>query len=165
MAPWGWISDAATATSSSARRSPGASAAPVTGSTTAVTASRFLVRVPVLSVQMTSTAPSASTAFRLFTSTCFLARRTPPIASASVRVGSRPSGTLATMMPSMNTTLTHSGRPIATPYAKNPRPITSATAVRMRTMRATSRSSGVGGRRTSTDSAATLPNSVRRPVA
>ncbi len=35
----------------------------------------------------------------------------------------------------------------------------------MRTMRETSRSRGVGGRRTSTLSVAILPNSVRRPVA
>ena len=74
-----------------------------------------MVSVPVLSVQMTSTEPSASTAFRLFTSTFFFARRRPPIARASVNVGSRPSGTFATMMPSMNTTFTQSGRPMATP--------------------------------------------------
>ena len=84
-------------------------------STTPVTASWFLVKVPVLSVQITSTEPSASTAFRLFTSTFFRARRRPPMASARVSVGRRPSGTLATMMPTMNTTLIQIPRPMATP--------------------------------------------------
>ena len=134
-------------------------------SITPVTASSFLVNVPVLSVQMTSTEPSASTAFRLLTRTFFFARRRPPIANASVKVGSKPSGTLATMMPNMNTTLTQSGRPMAMPQQKKAPPMTIATAVRMRTMRDTSRSSGVGGRGTCTLSAAILPNSVRDPVA
>jgi hypothetical protein len=64
---------------------------------------------------MTSTEPSASTAFRLFTRTFFLARRSPPMARARISVGRSPSGTFATTMPSMNTTFTHSGRPVATP--------------------------------------------------
>ena len=87
------------------------------------------------------------------------------MARASVSVGRSPSGTLATMMPSMNTTFTQSGRSMTRPQAKNTRSIPSATTLKMRTMRATSRSSGVGGLRTSTLSDAIFPNSVRRPVA
>ena len=63
------------------------------------TSMRFSVRVPVLSVQMTLVAPRVSTALRRFTSAPPRARRRTPTASASVIVGSRPSGTFATSSP------------------------------------------------------------------
>ena len=80
-----------------------------------VMVNRFRVRVPVLSVQMTCTEPKEATAFRLVTSTFFLAMRRLPIARARVRVGRRPSGTLATIMPIMNTRFTHKGLPLRIP--------------------------------------------------
>ena len=57
------------------------------------------VKVPVLSVQMTSVEPSVSTAVSFLTSARRLAIRRTPTASASVIVGSSPSGTLATRSP------------------------------------------------------------------
>ena len=118
-----------------------------------------------MSVQITCTAPRASTAFRLVTSTFFFAMRRLPMASARVRVGSSPSGTLATMMPIMNTRLIHRGRPLTTPYRKKVIPMVQAMAVRMRTMRDTSRSSGEAVRRMVCDSPAMRPKRVRSPVA
>ena len=105
---------AASAVASSAASASSSSGSPP-APTQRDTARRFSVSVPVLSVQMTCTAPSASTALRLFTSTFRRAMRSEPMASDSVKVGSSPSGTLATMMPIMNTRLTHSGRPEYTP--------------------------------------------------
>ena len=63
---------------------------------------RFCVSVPVLSLQMTVVEPSASTAGRWRTRALRFAMRCVAIASDSVTVGSRPSGTLATMMPMAN---------------------------------------------------------------
>ena len=57
------------------------------------------VRVPVLSVQITSVEPSVSTAVSRFRSALRRAIRRTPTASARVMVGSRPSGTLATSRP------------------------------------------------------------------
>ena len=58
-----------------------------------------------------------------------------------------------------------SGWPENTPYAKKTSPIVVATSERMRAIRATSRSSGDGGRFSWCDSMAILPNSVRIPTA
>ena len=60
------------------------------------------VSVPVLSVQMTSVEPSVSTAVSRLTSARRAAIRRTPTASASVIVGSSPSGTLATSSPIAN---------------------------------------------------------------
>lgn len=65
---------------------------PSTGSTIAAIANSFLVSVPVLSVQITWTAPSVSTASKFLTRTCFLAIRKLAIDRAKVNVGRRPSG-------------------------------------------------------------------------
>ena len=131
----------------------------------AAIANSFRVRVPVLSVQMTWTAPSDSTASSVLTSTCFFAMRRLAIDSASVIVGNSPSGTLATMIPNMKTILIHRERPLAIPMAKKRSPMTTAIRVSTRTMRLVSRCSGDSGLRTSRDRAAILPSSVRWPVA
>jgi len=60
------------------------------------------VSVPVLSVQITSVEPSVSTAVSRLTTARRLAIRRTPTASASVIVGSSPSGTLATSSPIAN---------------------------------------------------------------
>ena len=67
-----------------------------------VTDMRFCVSVPVLSLQITVVEPSVSTAGRWRTSALRFAMRCVAIASDRVTVGSRPSGTLATMMPMAN---------------------------------------------------------------
>ena len=64
-----------------------------------VTRMRFSVRVPVLSVQITVVEPSVSTALSRLTSAPRRASTRTPTASASVIVGSSPSGTLATKKP------------------------------------------------------------------
>ena len=53
---------------------------------------RFSVSVPVLSVQMTSVEPSVSTALQPLDDRAALGELATPTASASVRVGSSPSG-------------------------------------------------------------------------
>ena len=77
------------------------------------TSMRFSVSVPVLSVQMTVVAPRVSTALRRFTSAPPRARRRTPTASASVIVGSSPSGTFATSSPIAKTTASSSDSPAA----------------------------------------------------
>ena len=74
---------------------------------------RFCVNVPVLSQQIVVVDPSASTAGRWRTSALRLAMRWVAMARESVTVGSRPSGTLATMMPMANSRFAQVGRPIA----------------------------------------------------
>ena len=103
------------AASSKRRASAAGRDVPSWGATSLAMARRFSVKVPVLSVQITSTAPSASTALSERHSTFLRARRTLPMARAKVSVGSKPSGTLAMMMPSMNTTFSNKGRPKARP--------------------------------------------------
>ena len=110
------------------------SSPPLRGSASRVIVSRFRVRVPVLSVQMTCTAPRASTAVNPLTSTFFRAMRKLAIARERVKVGSRPSGTLATIMPIMNTRFTQRGRPVSTPYIKKETPIRVAITVSTRTI-------------------------------
>ena len=72
---------------------------------------RFSVSVPVLSVQMTVVEPSVSTALRRFTSAPRRARVRTPTASASVIVGSSPSGTFATSRPMAKTSASPNGSP------------------------------------------------------
>jgi hypothetical protein len=66
---------------------------------------RLRVRVPVLSVQITVAAPSASTEGRCRTRALRRAMRCAAMASESVTVGSNPSGTFATMIPMPKSTL------------------------------------------------------------
>ena len=72
--------------------------------------------------------PSVSTDSKFFTSTNFFAIRLAVRASATVTVASRPSGTLATMIPIANTTFTRIGYPMPIPAKKKARPSTSAIA-------------------------------------
>mmetsp|Transcript_39307 Transcript_39307/g.99063 ORF Transcript_39307/g.99063 Transcript_39307/m.99063 type:complete len:232 (-) Transcript_39307:998-1693(-) len=67
------------------------------------TVMRFCVSVPVLSEQMVVVDPSVSTDSRFFTSTFFACMRLAVRVRATVTVASRPSGTLATMIPITNT--------------------------------------------------------------
>ena len=67
--------------------------------------------------------PSASTAGRWRTSALRFAMRCVAMASDSVTVGSRPSGTLATMMPMANSRFSQNGRPSAWPMRKNTPPM------------------------------------------
>ena len=80
---------------------------------------RFCVSVPVLSLQMTLAAPSVSTAVRWRTSAFFFAMRWVAMASDKVTVGSKPSGTLATMMPMAKIRFAQNDKPINCPMRKN----------------------------------------------
>ena len=126
---------------------------------------RFCVSVPVLSQQMVVVEPSASTAGRWRTSALRLAMRCVAIASDSVTVGSRPSGTLATMMPMAKRTFSHGGSPSAWPMKNSAMPMPVASAATMRDRRAISRCSGELGSPTVCVRWAILPNSVCMPVA
>ena len=81
---------------------PASSSGP-SGIQSARTARRFSVSVPVLSVQMTSIAPSVSTAERRRTSARRRAIRCAFTASVIVMAGRSPSGTFATAIPMANT--------------------------------------------------------------
>ncbi len=74
---------------------------------------RFIVSVPVLSVQITLVEPSVSTAREPLDQRAAAGRaRRTPTASASVIVGSRPSGTLATSRPMAKLKVSPSGSPV-----------------------------------------------------
>ena len=77
-----------------ARRSSGSARS--SGVSVIRTVMRFIVSVPVLSVQITVVAPSVSTAERLRTSAFFAAMRLTPSASVIVATKGSPSGTAAT---------------------------------------------------------------------
>jgi len=72
---------------------------------TPTTVMRFWVSVPVLSEQTHEVDPRVSTDSRFLTSTFFLAIEVAVIVSPTVTVASRPSGTLATIIPIMKTML------------------------------------------------------------
>ena len=74
---------------------------------------RFSVKVPVLSVQITVAEPSVSTEVRWRIRTFRFARRWAASTSARVNVGSRPSGTIATMMPMEKMKSRQNGTPIS----------------------------------------------------
>ena len=103
---------------------------------------RFSVSVPVLSVQITVAEPSVSTDVRLRMRTLRLANRCATSTSDSVSVGSRPSGTIATMMPIEKIRSFQNGTPMAAPAAKKTAPIATANMAIRRLSRASSRRSG-----------------------
>ena len=75
------------------------STTPVSGHTTLFTAILFMVRVPVLSEQMTLTLPRVSTAGRDFTMAWRPAMKLTPLAKVTVIQEGRPSGMAATATP------------------------------------------------------------------
>jgi len=127
---------------------------------------RLRVRVPVLSVQITSVEPSVSTELsRLTTAPRRTISRTP-IASARVITCSRPSGTLPAISPTANTMACRTDRPapsVAT--GKNATAIATAIAAISHATRRIWRSSGLCSGLTRSDSAAIGPSSVPMPVA
>ena len=138
----------------------------LSGSQVCSTAMRLLVRVPVLSLQITLTEPRVSTAERRRTRAWLRAMRCTFRARARVTVGSRPSGTLATMIPTANTRL--SSGPMPTNNRLRPKassPIVTAIVLIVCTMRATCCSRVLMARRVPVARWATWPNSVSAPVA
>ncbi len=123
------------------------------------------VKVPVLSVQMTSVEPNVSTADKRLTSAPRLAMPRTPAARASVIVGSNPSGTLATSSPMANKNACVQVKPASTPSGRNATATPVATAAINHATRRTWRSSGLSARRTRADNAAMRPSSVCLPVA
>ncbi len=88
----------------------------------------LVVRVPVLSVQITVAAPRVSTAESLFTRAFLRAMRCTPMARDKVRVGSSPSGTKATIMPMAKTRLlSKASLPVRVATRKKIRPMAKAT--------------------------------------
>jgi hypothetical protein len=113
-------------------------AAEPSGVQTSSTDILFSVNVPVLSVQMKVVEPSVSTDSSLRTSACRAALRCAPIASASVTVGSKPSGTRATVTPTANKKPSLSRIPTSTAIIRNTAPTAEATRAITRTTRLSS---------------------------
>ncbi len=85
----------------------------------AVSARRFSVMVPVLSVASTSIAAASSIADRRVTSTPRCASSCAPKACASVKVAGRAAGTEATSSTSAKGSVSVSGSPVAIAYASS----------------------------------------------
>ena len=113
-----------------------------------VTRILFWVRVPVLSVQMTEVEPRVSTADSRLTSAPRRAISRTPTASASVIVGSSPSGTFATSSPMAKLTAAPTLSPAARPMGRNAMPAPTATIAISQAARLTWRSSGLSSRPT-----------------
>ena len=126
---------------------------------------RFSVSVPVLSEQITVVEPSVSIAESRLTSAPPRASCRTPIASASVIVGRRPSGTFATMRPIAKLAASASGSPATSPSGRKAKPTATATSAISHATRRTSRSRGLSSRPTCCESAAIRPSWVAMPVA
>nr|BFE71883.1 hypothetical protein GCM10020092_051840 [Actinoplanes digitatis] len=105
---------------------------------------RFSVRVPVLSVQMTVVEPRVSTAERRLTTAPLRASRRTPTASARVMMGSRPSGTFATIRPMEKLIAALQPSPAHTPMGRNATPAVTATTAMIHVARRTWISNGLG---------------------
>ena len=125
---------------------------------------RFWVSVPVLSVQMKVVEPRVSTASRFRTSALRCAIRCAPTARDSVTVGSRPSGTSATITPMANRNASRQEMPTKRESTKNSTPMPRAIAAVMRTIRCSSSASGLGGASTLPVRAAISASLVFPPV-
>ena len=131
----------------------------------AMTCMRFSVSVPVLSVQITVVEPRVSTAERRLTSAPRLARRRTPMASASVIIGSSPSGTLPSRRPIANEIDPAGERPANRPSGTNAAPIATAKAAMIQATLRTSSSRGLDSCTVRCESSAIRPISVCIPVA
>mmetsp|Transcript_122550 Transcript_122550/g.297434 ORF Transcript_122550/g.297434 Transcript_122550/m.297434 type:complete len:422 (-) Transcript_122550:557-1822(-) len=125
----------------------------------------FMVSVPVLSEQMHVVEPSVSTPSMFFTNTIFCAIDLDVSVRHTVTVASRPSGTLATMIPIMKTRLVMMSVPRPTEMKKNEMPRNMATLETMPMKWWISRLMGVSTFSVSCVSAATLPMKVWSPMA
>ena len=88
--------------------------------------------VPVLSVQITVAEPSASTDGKCRINALRFAMRCVDIASAKVRVGSKPSGTSATMIPIAKIKFSQNDSPMTCPMKKKATPNEKAMATTIR---------------------------------
>ena len=156
--------------SSCPARAPGVPSSPrakvPAGVTAHCTAISLRVSVPVLSVQITVTEPSASTAGSRRTMALRRAMLCTPSASVIVMIAGRPSGIAATARPTaarnMSAALySRTSRPKAKVSPASPRMIR----VSLRAKPAIWRRSGVSSVSTSASSVPTLPISVASPVA
>ena len=139
---------------------------PTPGSQICSTSMRLPVRVPVLSLQITLTDPSVSTADSRRTRAWQRAIRCTLNASARVTVGSRPSGTFATRIPIANTRLSSGPMPTNSRLRQKATvPIDREITVIVCTMRPTCCSSVLAVRSVPAARWATWPNSVSAPVA
>ncbi len=125
----------------------------------------FSVSVPVLSVQITVVSPSVSTAESRRTIALRRAIRCVASASESVTVGSRPSGTLATMTPIANRKRSVAPIPSVPASRKNAAPSETESSATTRVIRRISSSSGLSWRSAPAVSVVMRPSSVCMPVA
>src|SRR5581483_3194034 len=121
-----WVPSASSAVLHSAAAAASVSWSP-SGLHAIVTCILFCVSVPVLSVQMTDVEPSVSTADRRLTRAPRRAMSRTPTASASVIVGSSPSGTFATSRPMAKLIAAANVSPAARPIGRNAMPAPTAT--------------------------------------
>mmetsp|Transcript_88069 Transcript_88069/g.179921 ORF Transcript_88069/g.179921 Transcript_88069/m.179921 type:complete len:392 (-) Transcript_88069:650-1825(-) len=124
----------------------------------------FWVRVPVLSEQMQVVEPKVSTPSMFFTSTIWVAMDLAVRDRHTVTVASRPSGTLATMIPMANTRLVMISVPRKTPTMKKPTPRTMATADTIMMKCLISLEMGVSSALVFMVSRATMPMKVWSPI-
>ena len=124
------------------------------------------VRVPVLSEQITVTAPSASTAGRRRTMAWRAAMRCTPIARVMVMIAGSPSGIAATAIPTAARNMSPALNPrTSVPTAKANADTVRMTQVSTRLNPAIWRSSGVVRVATAPSIRLMRPISVRAPVA
>ena len=90
--------------------------------------------------------------------------RWAPMANERVTVGRRPSGTRATVTPTANRNPSLAGDPMRRESPKKLTPTPTAITATVRTIRSSSRASGLGGRSTSAVSWAIPARRVAEPV-
>ncbi len=145
--------------------------APVTSTTVSpvnisLTVISALVRVPVLSVQITLVEPSVSTPISFLIRAFSLAMRCTPMARATDNVAGRPSGTRATITPKANSRAATAPNLKISRAAKNrATPHTTAMIDTVRAIVSISRCNGDFSSETPLVSVKMWPNWVFRPVA
>ena len=136
----------------------------LSGSHSRLTRMRFSVSVPVLSVQITVVDPRVSTAASRLTTAPRCASSRTPTASASVMVGSSPSGTLATSSPIEKLIAAVQPSPAASPAGRKAMANRTATIAMIQVALRTLSSNGLGSLVPRCDNAAMRPSSVCMPV-